>query len=427
MEDRSQVISSIDGHFLDVVADLREHLRSNPQDRVTAVALDGLADALLGSILGQQTLVPNEQTLRLLGIVGEAFNGHPRAMLLLSKAFIDRGDHEKALDYASRGLSNEPENPDLLFNHALCLLEVGQLEAGIPEFKQYIELEPNNPWAYNNIGTAYRSMGYFDTAEEYFQLAIKHDERFGPAYYNMAMLCMDQADWARCAHFASIAERFDPMDKNIQLALGDAFEGLEMHETAVQHLVKATLIDKTFVEAFETLASAYADLGMLDLAIAAGQQALALNQDSWMALANIGYAHTRAGDYESAIDYQLRALEKEPDSSGQYHLFWELGWDYFCEGQYDKAEDFTKRALQAREYPDVMLRFNLGLILLAKEKMVEATEAYREAIRYADSIPDGSIAMQAFNELREFLGEHHVTLEEDSDLAKLLKQHGWEI
>ena len=76
-------------------------------------------------------------------------------------------------------------------NQGLALLAAGQNDTAIEAFKHYLELEPDNPWAYNNIGDAYRTIGLYDQAENYLKLAIHKDHRFGPAHYNLAMLYMD--------------------------------------------------------------------------------------------------------------------------------------------------------------------------------------------------------------------------------------------
>jgi len=45
------------------------------------------------------------------------------------------------------------------------------------------------------------------------------------------------------------------------------------------------------------MSCAYADLGMHELAAAAAKEALRVNPNSWMALANIGYTESMRGKY----------------------------------------------------------------------------------------------------------------------------------
>ena len=127
----------------------------------------------------------------------------------------------------------------------------------------------------------------------------------------------------------------------------------------------------------------YADLGMHELATAAAQEALRVNPNSWMALANIGYAESMRGEYVEALEHQHEALRCHPDQEGTYKICWGLGWNYLQTDQYSKALKFTEQAISLKEAPDIILSFNKGLILLAQGKAAEAYDVYRSAMARA--------------------------------------------
>lgn len=415
-------IQSIDPPLTNTIGELREYARRHPEARAVRAALDGILEGLVEKILAGGVLEPeHELTVALLEELATLFPDSPTPLLHLSKIFIDRSRYEAALKYAEAGLAANPGHADLAFNRALSLQEMGKPDAAIEAFKRYLELNPDNPWAYNNIGDAYRHLKLYDQAENYLKLAIERDRRFIPAYYNLAMLYMDQQDWERCAYYAQIAERVDPLNKEVQLALGDAFMGLREHQSALQHLVNATLIDRDFVEAYETMSSAYVELGMFDLSIAAAQEALKLKPDSWMALANTGYSYAKQGRFAEAVKYQQEALQLDSDDEGKYKLCWDLGWNCLQIDQYSEALEYTEKAMRAREFPDIALPLNKGLALLMQGKSREANAVFDEVIKRA-AIPENYRALlQAIRDIKDYISKKGVQVEKGSTLFKLLE------
>jgi tetratricopeptide (TPR) repeat protein len=249
-----ELVRSTDASIDKVVQELSLYAKSHPEDLAIRSALDGILDRLVDAAFGLRDVEGDSAlSIHLLEELAALFPKSSAPFVSLSKICIDRGEHEAALKYAEAGLLVAPDHPGLVFNKALSLLETGSLESGISLFKRYVQLDPSYPWAYNNIGTAYRQLGRYDLAETFLKLAIEHDKSFVPAYFNLAMLYMDLEDWTRCVEFALIAERDGPADRDVQLALGDAYMGLGKPDQALKHLVTATLIDRGFVEAYETL------------------------------------------------------------------------------------------------------------------------------------------------------------------------------
>jgi len=413
----------VDPPVAKAVGELRAYLKEHPQARTARLALDGILEHLIQDIVASDNSGAGDAqlTIQLLEELAALFPDNPVPLLRLSKVCIDRRDHEAGLRYADAGLALDPDYPDLLMNQALCLQEAGEHEAAIQGFKRYLELNPDNPWAYNNIGDAFRTIGLYDQAENYLKLAIQKDHRFGPAYYNLAMLYMDQQDWPRCLHYARTAAKHDPFSREVQLALADAYMGLKEPQSALQHAVVATLVDKGFVEAYETLSSAYMALGMYELSVAAAREALKLNPDSWRALGYIGECRSKQGDYADAIHFLLEALQRNPDEDGRYSLCWEVGWTYLQNGEYAPALEYTDRAIRMKEFADLALSFNKGLILLAQGNLQEAEAVYDRAFARARALDNYGAIQEAVREANDFISQRGLQLDRGSRLFKLLQ------
>jgi tetratricopeptide (TPR) repeat protein len=196
---------------------------------------------------------------------------------------------------------------------------------------------------------------------------------------------------------------------------------LDEPQSAVQHAVIATLVDRGYVEAYETLASAYLALGTHELSLAAAREALKLNPDSWQAHSYIGQVRAKQGDYADATLFMLEALQRNPDEGGQYSLCWELGWTYFQTGDYDLALEYTDRAIRMKEFPDLGLSFNRGLILLAQGKVQDAEEVYDRALARARALDDFGAIRDAAREASDLISSKGIRLQEDSRILKLIR------
>lgn len=85
-----------------------------------------------------------------------------------------------------------------LFDIAFDLINKGQLEAGIAEWKEVLELDPLNAKAHNNLGLALLQQGKLAEGTTQFQKALEVNPDFGDAQFNLgaALLRVDKLDEA---------------------------------------------------------------------------------------------------------------------------------------------------------------------------------------------------------------------------------------
>jgi len=421
-QDNYALAEPFDSGVVKLIEELRAYAHEHPAATSATLALEGILDRLIDQALRSGTAADGDlPAISSLEQLATIFPDSPKPWLYLSKLSVDRGDHQRGLQCAESGLQVEPSHPGLTFNRALCLLHMDNSQAAIDEFRRYIELEPGNPWAYNNIGDAYRRMKVYDLAENYLQLAIEHDRKFAPAHRNLALLYLDQRAWRQCIYHAQAAARLGPFDNELHLTLGDAHMGLGDPRNALSHLIWATLVDKGFVEAYETMSAAYADLRMFELSRAAAREALRLNPQSWMAQANIGYSYSKEGLFNEAVEPLLEALERGPDEEGEYKILWQLGWAYLWLGENGKALEYTELAVQRKEYPDLILLFNRGLVLAAQGNWETSDHAYAAAETRARAMDKPSVILEAIADAKELISKKGLKVKSGSRLAWLLE------
>ena len=147
------------------------------------------------------------------------------------------------------------------------------------------EIKPNNLSVLNNLGTAYKELGYEKESINYYEKIIKINPKHTNALYN----------------------------------LGVAFYNLKNFEKAKFFFKKTAEIQPNFARAFVSLANVYAELKEYENAVSNYQKAIEINPDLVSAHNNLGLVFRNLSDYENAINCYEKAIKIKPDHAGAYH------------------------------------------------------------------------------------------------------------
>ncbi|HVY62674.1 MAG TPA: tetratricopeptide repeat protein [Planctomycetota bacterium] len=183
------------------------------------------------------------------------------------------------------------------------------LDAAIATYNKAAELDPKSPEPWNEEGRIYLTKGLYPEAEEYFDKAIKKDDRYVNAYFNKGVLYYDymkRAEEARKMFEKALSLRSDLPDAQVNLGRIDA------------------------------------DNGYWDNARAHFEAALQLKPDHALALANLGYTYLAQKRYERAIDVLKRATGREPRAGWAWL---QLGYAYRAIGRRESARECFKKVL----------------------------------------------------------------------------------
>lgn len=112
-------------------------------------------------------------------------------------------------------------------------------------------------------------------------------------------------------------------------------------------------------------------------------------------LCQIGSHHKSRGDYEQAAAWYRRAIDEAPDhASGYIHL----GGSLALQGRLDEAEGAYRAAIDCPRGCIDEAYLNLGLVLRAQERLVEASECFAHALALD---PDYRAARRALRDVRK--------------------------
>jgi Tfp pilus assembly protein PilF len=88
----------------------------------------------------------------------------------------------------------------------------GNLDAAIAEYKKVVELRPDFPQAYNNLGVALKRKGELDQAAENFNRALEREPDFGAALSNRGWVFAEQNKWSDARRDFEQALKINPED-----------------------------------------------------------------------------------------------------------------------------------------------------------------------------------------------------------------------
>jgi len=114
-------------------------------------------------------------------------------------------------------------------------------------------------------------------------------------------------------------------------------------------------------------------------------------------LSQMGHMFREAGDYNLAAEWYRRAIDADPGDA-TYYIF--LGALLAKRGHFQEAEEAHRIAIKCAEGCIDEAYLNLGFVLRALERFVEAAECFREAIRLD---PEYRIARRALRDVERCL------------------------
>lgn len=128
--------------------------------------------------------------------------------------------------------------------------------------------------------------------------------------------------------------------------------------------------------------------GELNAAIAAYEQAIALDPEHMRTLVRLGDLNAKLKHFEQAIVWFNRAVAVKPDNSGVYN---NLASAYHRWGKYSDAEGYYRQAIALM--PDYVLAlFNLGNLLVEQERFEDAIVFYKKVVAIE---PDHALAYRS--------------------------------
>ncbi len=346
-------------------------LETEPQNKKRMKREDAIALAIS---LANQGKLPAAESLSA-QLIGQ-FPGDANAIAMRAFVLHRAGRLNDAIAVLEQAVANDPKLP--VFHSNLCEMyrQAGDLDRAVDHGLKATKLAPNYPDAHNNLGIVQFERSEFDAAEAAYKRALKLNPDFAEVHNNLGNLYRvreDSAASVRCyeraielrpnyvealanAGKAYMAERkYDTAENLFRRASDirpdymDALTGIASAahaqgngNYALTLLSRMTTMYPNRVEPFILLAQLLQEDHKLNGALAAAEQALALDGADHRTLALMGRVKREMGQTAESIDWFRKALEALPDSAELHN---QLGVSHMELGEMDAARACFEKAI----------------------------------------------------------------------------------
>lgn len=165
-----------------------------------------------------------------------------RIVRFLGALYIDGGKFGEAIDILGRGLSVDPENPDLHFELGLAYDQKGERGKTLEHMEMVISKDPEHAEALNYIGYTYAEDGiHLDEAEELIRRALEIQPDSGHILDSMGWVYYKKEEFDKAVYYLEKAVEKRPGDPVILEHLGDAYLKQNRKDKALDFYRRALL------------------------------------------------------------------------------------------------------------------------------------------------------------------------------------------
>jgi tetratricopeptide (TPR) repeat protein len=367
-----------------------------------AAVVTGLLAIQAGPALATETTV----------VMPGAMNQTDPAVLDAARAKVAAGDTKGAIAGLAPYVADHPQD-------AAAGRLLGDLYFRVPDFakaekvwKAILAIAPDDRETHSRLGSLYAAQDKVNEAMAEFKLSLPSrtgyaglvmiHKRAGDLAQYMAQLQTDTEQhpfdvgkWAelgnaqRALHkYQSAYEAFNhvvvirPSSCSARVDVANALVDLGRIDPAIVHLKACLAVDNNYYPAVVNLGEAYLEKNDSATARPHLERALAIRPEAPEALVDIGYIHDSQGDWKTAVTFYNRAIRSDPMKPEAYI---DLGYDYNEHRLFPLAEAAYIKGLSVSQ-DDGRLHYMLAVTYNLQGKIALARDQYRHAIASEEPI-----------------------------------------
>jgi|GEM_PF-6857536 len=317
-----------------------------------------------------------KQAYNLLDKMMEEAKGADRLEALLMQAVIHEQQerYDKSFELLANLLREDPHH-ELAYNRIWLAMELGELYAeGVELHQELTDLDPYAPWAWYNLGHAYKKLGLYEKALDAYDYAIVIAEKMEFAYRDYIPLLMHLKQLDRLSRvLEDFEEHFPQYAQDLGMWKGQLSQ-LQGNYTQAQQQFLSLLKEEKMPNTFYLLGVSYAAQGQWLAALDAFEQASKLADYEERFLLAMAETHNQLNQEEAARNCFQQATELAPHSPLVWRSYLEFLID---EGDYGQAWLALQQAQidsqsDVYDWAAVLLLWQLGKKQAASEQLIIA-------------------------------------------------------
>jgi len=232
-----------------------------------------------------------------------------------------QGNIDAAAQQFEQAVTQQPQNPDYLYEYGVLLIELDRNEEAYEIGMQMTEMAPDDPRGY---ALAANSVAY-DRPTESIPLAlvgIELGQQFAPLHSALAIAYTQLSRYQEALRQGDLAVRLAPMDANARRAYAFPLIFTGDYAEAIRQLEQAIVINPNLTGAYFELASLYRNraINRPEQAVAIYNAVLELEPNNERAYLRLCETYAAVGLFQDAEPYCDSALEIAPDYSSAWRM-----------------------------------------------------------------------------------------------------------
>lgn len=281
----------------------------------------------------------------------DANDENPYANGELAELYEKKQDEDKVLHYINEQLQVNPSD----YHHikrGLIYARRGMMKEAKADYDNAIEINPENFYAYNNIGYLYQERGDFETAIKYYKESISNigGAVFLLAYNNIADSYVYLKDYEMALNYLNEGLKKMPNHQSFLYNKGKVLRSMHRYNEALEAFKKGcSMYDADKDEYYSEIALTYLWMKNDRKAIKWYKKSLMINNRNHNAICSIGDIYKRKKRYRRAKKYYLKLYE-----IGEDMFYYIYSGDLYKEmNKLDKAKKCYEIAIEKCNDEDI--------------------------------------------------------------------------
>ena len=310
---------------------------------------------------------------------------------IVGTAYMKQKRFEDAIIPLESSLSKDSENLGTMNSLGTCYMAMGFGDKAIDIYTKALDINPKNPMAYFNIGSAYQIKQNHQKACEYLRKAVEldEDEIFLSA---LAMSEVKLGDYSSALEHYKHLAILCPSKENYKYNIVTCYEALGEYKTAISMLEEIVYVNPKFILPAQKLASLYIKTQQLNKAKDIYDKILLKNKVTAETFHQYAVLSSSLCDTATAEKMLKKVIKMNPEFAKAHK---DLGIIYLNKRLFDYAEEEFKMAMEL-DPNDFEIIFEYGNYLYSTSRNIDAEIYYNKALEL-DSSNVLALTFQALN------------------------------
>lgn len=250
--------------------------------------------------------------------VEERLEKYPKDPFLLNERgyiLIEMGRYDEAVNPLNQAIqiSDKSVLDSALNNRAAAYNEIGRFEEALDDAKKSINLQPNEPEAYLNMGNALLSLERYSEALTYYDLALDLDAAFAVALYGKGLSLYYLSDFDGALDYLDQYIAINPDDSDAFWYMAYIYDELGEYDNALSYMEK--IYQPNSEEEFEVMdymGLLFANLNLMEESLDIYEQLVSKYPDEPYSYYGKGVALINLGNTKPGIDAIKSAIHLDP-------------------------------------------------------------------------------------------------------------------